>query len=114
MHRGDAQPMAGDADEPGQAFIACAGQRLHRAPGCMRRRPVLLLDEVVQLNEIDRVDTQPLERALKRRARARTAALVRLRRQEELRASGRQPRREAELGVAVVRGDIYVVHAELV
>ena len=50
--------MPGDADEPAQAFVAGLGQRLDRTARPEGDVPLLGLDEVVQLDEVDLVDPQ--------------------------------------------------------
>ena len=64
VHAGDARAVAGDADEAHQALVAGLRQRLDGAAGAVGRLPLVVLDEVVELDEVDGVDLQPLERSL--------------------------------------------------
>ena len=61
---GDAGAVAGDADEAHEALVAGLGQRLDGAAGAVGHLPLVGLDEVVQLDQVDGVDLQALERAL--------------------------------------------------
>ena len=67
------------------------------------------VDEVVQLDRVDPVDAEPVEGAADLLARAAVGALPGLRRDEERAGVAPQPRRDAQLGVAVARGDVDVV-----
>ncbi len=65
----------------------------------------------MELDEIDVVGPKPLEREADLVARLRVGALARLRREEEtVAAPTLEPRRDAQLGVAVARGGVDVVH----
>ena len=82
-------------------------------PGAVGDLPLVFLDEVVQLDEIDVVDAEALEGTLEAGAGSGTGAVRRLRGEEELAAVLRHPRRQAELGVTVVSRRVEVVDAEL-
>src|SRR5207249_11985327 len=101
VHARDAEAVAGDADEPRQPLVPRANERLQRAAGAVGDLPLVLLDEVVQLDEVDMVDAEPLERQLEAGARAGAGALAGLGGEEELVAARRQPWRQPQLGVAV-------------
>ena len=95
-----------------QAFVACPHEGLERAARRVRRLPLVLLDEIVELDVVHVVDSQPLQRALQTGAGRVARALRRLRRQEELAAVLGHPRPHPQLGVAVVGCHVDVVHAE--
>ena len=103
MHPGDAVAVAGHADVAHEPLVAGRGQRLHRAAGREGDLPLVGLDEVVQLDEVDVVDLQSLERALELGAGGVAAPLAGLRGQEEARPVLGHPRPDAQLGVAVRR-----------
>ena len=103
--------MAGDADEPGQALVAGAGERLDRPTGTVGDLPFVLLDEVVQLDQVDVVDAHPLERALERGAGGVALPVAGLGGEEDLVAVVGEPRLEADLGLAVRRRGVDVVDA---
>jgi hypothetical protein len=65
----------------------------------------------VELDQIDVVDAQPLQRAFQARPRGVPRAVARLGGDEELVRMRGQPGCEPQLGVAVRRGDVEVVHA---
>ena len=113
VHRGDRQPVPGDADEADETLVARLDRRLERAALAQRGLPLDHVDEVVQLDQVDAVDAEPLERAPDLLLRSRVLALAGLRREEELVAVAREPRCEAQLRVAVRRGGVDVVDAVL-
>jgi hypothetical protein len=67
----------------------------------------------VELDEIDHVDAEPLQRAMQLLLRRAVVALVDLRREEEAAGVALQPGRDPQLGVAVGRGRVEVVDAVL-
>lgn len=56
--------MAGHTNEPDQSFVAGLGQSLHCTVGTVGLLPVVLFDQVVELDEIDMVDAESFERQL--------------------------------------------------
>src|SRR6476646_1971545 len=73
------------------------------------RLPLILVDQVVQLDQVDVVRAQPLERLLDLRVRGVASALAGLRGQEDLVAVVLEPRREPELRIAVAGGRVDVI-----
>ena len=67
----------------------------------------------MQLDQVDAIDAEPLERALDLLLRALVVPLSRLRREEKPVRVPLQPRRDPQLGVAVRGGGIDVVEAVL-
>src|SRR4051794_19127410 len=112
MHAGDAQAVTRHADEAGQALIARLGQCVDGAARRKRGVPLLRLDQVVQLNEIDLVHPEPFERALEAGPGAVARALAGLGGEEVVLPAAGQPRRQPQLGVAVTGGGVNVVDAE--
>ena len=113
MHASDAQAVPGDADEARQAFVARPRQRLDGAAGPEGHVPLVGLDQVVELDQVDVVDAQPLERPLELGPRRVAAALAGLGGEEELVGASRHPRRQSQLGVPVRRRHVEVVDARL-
>ena len=111
VHLRDREPVAGDADERDQALAAGLDRRLQRAAGAERDVPLDHVDEVVELDRVDVVDAEPLERAVDLLLRLRVGALAGLGRQEELVL--REPRGDPQLRVAIGGGDVDVVDAVL-
>ena len=112
MHAGDAHAVAGDADEADEALVAGLGQRLDRAAGAVGDLPLVGLDEVVQLDQVDR--GRPA--AARASAPARPGPRRRCARRSWWR--GRTSSRcsaihgaDAQLGVAVAGRGVDVVHA---
>ena len=101
MHLGDAQPVAGDADEPHEPLVACRGERLDRTARTERDLPLVGLDEVVQLDQVDLVDAHPLERSFQLGPRRRRPPFAGLRGEEHVRAVVGEPRPQPILGLAV-------------
>ena len=113
MHPGDRQAVAGDADEPNEPLVARLHRRLQRTVLAQGELPVDYVDEVVQLEQVDVVDAEAVERAADLLACAGVVALAGLRRQEETVAVPLEPWGEPQLGVAVRGGRVDVVHAVL-
>ena len=53
--------MAGDTDEPDEPLLASLDGSLERAALAERELPLDDVDEVVELQEVDVVDAQPLQ-----------------------------------------------------
>ena len=109
MHRGDREPVAGDADEAHESLVARLDGGPQRPVLAHRHVPFGRVDEAVELDQVDLVDPQPLERAADLLARGGVGALAGLRREEEAVAVLAHPGREPQLGVAVARGGVDVV-----
>ena len=56
--------VAGDADEADQALVLGFDHRLQRAAGRESGPPLVLVDKVVQLDQVDVVGAQPFQGAL--------------------------------------------------
>ena len=113
MHPRHCQAVAGDADEADETFVACLDGRFERTAFAQRSLPLDHVDEVVELEQIDAFDTEPVERAANLLARAGAVSLPGLRREEEPVAVLAQPRREPQLRVAVRRSGVDVIDAVL-
>ena len=113
VHLGDREPVAGHADEAHEPFLARLDRGLEGAVGAERRLPLDHVHEVVQLDRVDVVDAEPVERAADLLARAAVGPLAGLGRHEELPLVALQPRGDAQLGVAVAGRDVDVVDAVL-
>ncbi len=61
MHARDAHAVTGDADEPDETLVARLHERGHGAVRTVGDGPLVLLHEVVQLDQIDVVDSHPLQ-----------------------------------------------------
>jgi hypothetical protein len=70
--------MPSDADEANEPFLARLDSRLERATLPEGGFPLDNVDQVVQLQEVDVVDAQALERAVELLLRALVVARVRL------------------------------------
>jgi hypothetical protein len=75
--------MPGDADEANEPFLARLDSRLDRAILAQRGFPLDDVDQVVQLQQVNVVDAQALERAVELLLRALVVACVRLGGDEE-------------------------------
>ncbi len=106
---GDRQAVPGDPDEADEPLVAGLDRRLERASRPERLLPLARVDEVVELDQVDPVDTHALERAVDRLPRAGRRALAGLRGEEEAVAVLGEPGAELILGVAVARGGVDVV-----
>jgi hypothetical protein len=113
VHARNGAAVAGDADEPNEAFVTRLDSRLQRAALAQRLLPLDHVDQVVQLDQVDAVDTHALERAPDLRPRAVVVAAARLRREEEAVAVLCEPRLQAILRLAVRGGNVDVVDAVL-
>ena len=112
VHLRDAEAVAGDADVPHQALLARLDARLQRAARAQRDVPLDHVAQVVQLDRVDVVDPEPLERAPDLLARRGVRALAGLGRHEEPCRSLSHVR-DPQLRVAVAGGDVDVVDAVL-
>src|SRR3954447_21507081 len=114
MHGRHRQPVARDADEAHDPFLARLERRLERSAGAQRHLPVDGVDQVVQLDQVDVVDAEAVQRAADLLARALVVAPAGLGRDErEVLRMAAQPGGDAQLRVAVVGGDVQVVDAVL-
>jgi len=113
MHPGDAQTVARHADEADQPLLARGYERLDRAARPVGGVPLVSLDEVVQLDEINAFGAQALQRTLEAAARAVCGAVAGLRCHEEPVGMGSKPRCDPQLGLAVAGCDVEVVDARV-
>jgi len=97
----------------GEPFVARCHERLDGSPRSMRELPLVLFDEVVELDEVDMVDPKPIERALEARPRGAAEPVLGFGGKEEPAPVLRHPGGEPELGVTVGRSYVDVVDAEL-
>ena len=113
MHAGDTQAVTGDADVSNQSLVTRSDQGLYRAARSERRAPLVLFDQIVQLNQVDLIDAEAGETPLETGPGVGTGPITRLGRHEEpVRVAG-QPGGDPQLGVAVGGRGVDVVHAEL-
>ncbi len=105
--------MAGHADVRHEPLVASREHRFERSARTDRDLPLVGLDEVVQLDQIDTVDTHPLQRPLQLRSSRGTRPLPRLGREEHLVAVLGQPRREPIFRCAVSGCGVDVVDPPL-
>src|SRR5207247_10051961 len=82
VHRGDRPAVTGHADVAREPFLTGLDERLERAAGAHGLIPVVGLTEGVQLDQIDVVDAQPLERAVEVLTRFGCRPAAGLRREE--------------------------------
>ena len=101
MHLGDARAVAGDADEPHESLVARLRQRFDRAARAVCSVELVGLDEVVQLDEVDAVDTETFERPLELASCRRAVAFARLGGEEVLGAMVGEVRAQSNLGLAI-------------
>ena len=73
--------------------------------------PIAIFDQVVELDEVDLIDTQPLQAPFEFGPSCTAGAFAGLGRQENLAAMVLQPWRQPQLRLAVARSRIEVVHA---
>ena len=90
VHAGDPEAVTRDADVAGQALVPGREQRLECAARTDGDLPLVRLDEVVELDQVDVVDAHPLEGPFEFGPRPVTRALARLGREEDLVAMARR------------------------
>ena len=111
VHGGDGPTVACDTDEARQALLARLDRRLERAPRPHRLVPVVRMPERMELDQIDVIDAQPVERAVDVFPSLGAGSRPGLGREEEVLPVTRHPRADEELGVPVPRGGVDVVDA---
>ena len=84
VHPRDAQAVAGDADEAHQPLVARLDAGLQRAAGAERDVPLDHVAQVVELDRVDVVDAEPVQRAADLLARGGVRALAGLGGDEEV------------------------------
>ena len=63
MHRRHRQAVARDTDEPDEPLVSRLDSRLESPVFAQRELPLDHIDEVVEVDQVDVVNTQPVERA---------------------------------------------------
>jgi hypothetical protein len=87
--------VPGDPDGAHEAIVAGPPQRLHRTAGCEGHLPLLRLDEVVELDQVDPVHAEARQRPLEAGPGALAGAVGGLGGEEEGARVGGQPRGQA-------------------
>ena len=64
MLPGHSHAVSGDTDIADQSFCLCLDHGLDRTAAREGRLPLVGIDQVVQLDQVDMVSSQPFERAL--------------------------------------------------
>ena len=113
VHRRDPQAVAGHPDEAHQTLLTGFDQGFERPARPHRHLPLIRLGQVVELDQVDLVDLQPLQRAAQFVARPLIRAVAGFGRQEEVPAMAGHPGADAQLGVAVAGGGVDMVDAVL-
>ncbi len=111
VRRGDRPAVAGDADVAYQALIAGGNGRFQRPARAERGLPLVRVDQVVELDQVNVVNVQPLQRAVDLLPRCGRLALAGFGRQEERPPVALDPVAQAHLGLAIAGGRIHVVDA---
>src|SRR2546428_9329387 len=101
VHGGNGPAVTGHADEAREPLLTSLDQRLERAAGPHGLIPVVGVAEGVELDQVDVVDAQSLERAVEVLARLGRRPTAGLRREKEVLPVTGHPRPDAEPGVAV-------------
>src|SRR5439155_7252210 len=109
MHRRHRHTVTGHSDEPHQPLASRFNCRLQRAARAHRFAPLILVDNVMQLPEIDGIDLQALKRALQFGPCRFVAPLSGLGGQEELVAVTLHPDADVVFRFAVAGSHINVV-----
>jgi hypothetical protein len=113
MHRGNSRSVPGNADEAHEPLRPRLDQRFERASGSECGFPLLFIDEIVHLDQIDVVNAQSFERAMHTVARAAVGSIAGLGSEEEALAMLAHPRANSQLGLAVRRGRVDMIDAVL-
>ena len=101
--------MPGDADVADQALVLGADGRLDGAAVAVHLAQLVEVADRVQLQQVDVVGLQPLQRPVDRRPGTLAVAVAGLRGQEDLVTDPGHPGAQPQLGVAVARGHVEVV-----
>src|SRR5208282_36482 len=111
VHCGHFRTVTGHSDESHQPLSPRLDDRLERATRAQRGAPFSFIDEVMQLDQVDMIDTQPLERSMKTRAGAIVGAIAGLGGEEEVLAMLPHPGADSQLRLAVCGGRVDMVDA---
>src|ERR1700737_4464225 len=109
MRRRDLRAVPGYADVSHQALLTCLDARVECTPRAEGGIPLDRVGEVMELNEIDPIHAQALERKMDLALRRVIRATSRLGGEEKAIAVRFQPGRKPQLSVAVPRGPIDVM-----
>ncbi len=113
MHLRDPCPVTGDADELHESLLAGLDERSDRTVWRVCDFPLLRLDEIVQLDEIDVIDAEPLQRQFQLGAGGVASARIGLRGEEELVTVICEERLQPQFRVAIRRRRVDVVDTRL-
>ena len=113
MHGGDLRAVARNPDEAHQSVGARLYQRVKCPTRTERGLPLFFVDQVVQLDEIKPVNLKSFERPMQTIARAVIGAVSGFGGEEEVFAVLAHPRTDAKLRIAIGRGRVDMVDAEL-
>ena len=113
MHPRNCEPVPGHADKSDEPFVSCLDRRVERAALPQGALPFDCIDEVVQLQQVDPVHAETVERAADLFSGARMVAPPSLGGEEEAARVPSQPRGDSVLRVAIRGGGVDVVHAVL-
>src|SRR5215831_20566987 len=103
--------MARHSDKADQALTARLDGRLERPARPHRHIPVVGMPERVQLDQIDVIDPEPLERPVDVLARLARGPRAGLRGEKEVLPMASHPRPDTQLGVSIASGGVDVIDA---
>src|SRR5437870_2815882 len=109
VHRGDRPAVTGHPDEAREPLLAGLDESLQRASRPHDLIPVVGVAQGVELDQVDVVDAQPLERAVDVLAGLAAGPHAGLGREEEVLPVARHPRPDSQLGVPVPRSRVDVI-----
>jgi hypothetical protein len=94
-----------------RAFLTRLDRRLEGAVCAQRGLPIDHVHQIVELDRVDAVDPEAIERSADLLPRGAVGPLARLRGHEERCGIAPQPGRDSQFSVAVARGDVDVIDA---
>jgi hypothetical protein len=113
VHPRDAKPVTGNSDETNHSLLSGLDESLDGAPGAMRRVPLVIFNQVVELNQVQPIHAEAMEGALKASPGTWAGALPSLRGEEEVVPVGGHPWRNPQFGIAIGRRGIDMVYPKL-
>src|SRR4030095_2996534 len=109
MHGGNGPAMSGDPNEAHEALLPRFDRCFQRPAWPHCQVPVVWVEQCVQLNQVNGIDTQAVERPMDLITGVLVESLPGLRSEEEILAVTRHPGSDAQFSVPIARRDVDMI-----